>query len=359
MGRIAHIELHCLRIPLVVPYTLSITRIDAFDTLLVEMHDDAGRLGLGEATVLTGYTDETMAQCWSLANTLAAAICGLEFARAMAHLEQHLRRAPFTTTALATAIEMVNTPALLSSSQRREVSLVALVSKHDKTALQREIGVLLEQGYRTFKVKIGFNVDEDLAHVRDVQRVLAGRGAIRIDANQGYTQAQALEFVRRLDPMDIELLEQTCPAGDWDAARAVAAAATVPVMLDESVYGLEDIDRAARLAAADLIKFKLMKAGGLEKLSAAIRRIRALGMRPLLGNGVAADIGCWMEACAAHAEALDNAGEMNGFLKTVDSLVTEPLPVAEGKIIIPEHYWPQLDHQVLARYREQYSERSI
>ena len=37
-------------------------------------------------------------------------------------------------------------------------------------------------------------------------------------------------------------------------------------------------------------------------------------MEPVLGNGVASEIGCWMEACVARS-TIANAGEMNGFLQ--------------------------------------------
>ena len=71
-------------------------------------------------------------------------------------------------------------------------------------------------------------------------------------------------------------------------------------MLDESIYDIADIERAAAEHACAFVKVKLMKFVGLDALAAAIERIRALGMQPVLGNGVACDISCWMEACVAH-----------------------------------------------------------
>ena len=85
-------------------------------------------------------------------------------------------------------------------------------------------------------------------------------------------------------------------------------------MLDESIYGPADIERAARLSGVGLIKLKLKKTGSLERLKRGLERIRELGMEPVLGDGVAADIGCWMEACVAR-DTIRNAGELNGFLK--------------------------------------------
>ena len=122
------------------------------------------------------------------------------------------------------------------------------------------------------------------------------------------------------------------------------------MMLDESIYGLADIDRAASLKAAMYIKVKLMKLVTLEALVQAIAHIRARGMRPVLGNGVACDLGCWLEACVA-ARHIDNAGEMNGFLKPHAHLLTQPLTFRDGALWLEPGYTPRLNYAVLERYR--------
>jgi len=123
----------------------------------------------------------------------------------------------------------------------------------------------------------------------------------------------------------------------------------VPMMLDESIYGLDDIDKAARLGAASYLKLKLMKLVTLETLSKAIDRIRELGMKPVLGNCVACDPGCWMEACIA-ARQIDNAGEMNGFLKARSPLIEGSLEFRDGAMQLQPHYVPRLDRAALAAY---------
>ena len=125
-----------------------------------------------------------------------------------------------------------------------------------------------------------------------------GRAKLRIDANQGYSPADGVRFASSLSPNSIELLEQPCHADDWEASAAIAKVSTVPLMLDEFIYGLEDIKRAAALGAR-FVKLKLMKMVSLTALAEGLTLIRDLGMEPVLGNGVASDLGCWMEACVA------------------------------------------------------------
>jgi len=351
MTTISEIVLHRLRVPLTVPYKLSFVELRAFDTILVEVRDDDGRVGYGEATLLTGYTQENVTQSWDLACRLCRNMAGRSAEDIKRRAGEHDTETSFTSTAITTAVEMLEANVLLRSGKRTEVPLLALLYGENEARLADEIRNHLAHGYKTFKVKVGFHVDRDLTRVRLIQKLVAGRGRIRIDANQGYSRTQASRFASALDPQDVELLEQTCRAGDWEAAESVARVSTVPMMLDESIYTLDDVERAAQLGAAAYIKFKLMKAGGCDKLARALGRIRELGMTPVLGNGVACDIGCWMEARVA-AALVDNAGEMNGFLKTAHSLLENPMPVESGAVVLDADYWPRLDRTALERYTQ-------
>lgn len=345
MSRIAEIDLRRLEVPLAVPYKLAFGDVRAFDVILVELLDDNGRRGLGEATILEGYTNESVDGAWTRARALAEEAIGAETEAARQRIAQHHSEAPFTVSALTTAIEMAEGAPDLAHAGRRRLPLLAVANATRPDELEREIECLLEQGYTTLKVKVGFDIEPDLARVARIHRIAAGRATLRLDGNQGYDRADAIRFATTVDPDGIELFEQPCPAGDWEAAEAVAAVAGVPMMLDESIYDESDIERAAELGAATYIKLKLMKAGGLARLDAQLGRIRELGMVPVVGNGVATEISCWMEACVAYRH-LDNAGEMNGFLKPARRIVEAPLTVERGALVLEPGYRPRLANGV-------------
>ncbi|MDP6390563.1 MAG: enolase C-terminal domain-like protein [Alphaproteobacteria bacterium] len=339
------LSVHQLELPLTTPYHLALGDVTEFETIVVEANDGEGGAGFGEATVLTGYTAETIAQAWTVATTLAEEAVGLATEDAIALFGKSFHAAPFTVTALTTALEMLEGHEVLYESG--PVPLLALVNETEPAAIEREVEARIGAGYGTLKVKVGWEVAADLKRVAVIQKAVAGRAAIRIDANQGYSQTDAITFVSGLTPDGVELVEQTCAAGDWEAAQAVHAVAEVPIMLDESIYDLDDIDRAAELEAADYIKLKLMKAGGLTRLADGLQRIRDNGMKPVLGNGVASDLGCWMEACVAR-RAIDNAGEMNGYLKIPDQLLATPLVTEGGALLLGGDATPALNAAALA-----------
>ena len=318
-------EAWLLRLPLVTPYRLAFGPVEALDTVIVRVDG-----GFGEATLLTGYTDETIEGTWAMVKELLAAPGHID-----ARLAAMERTHPFLVTAFRTALEM---PAL-SLDQEAHVPILGLLQD------VKEVDALLAQGYRTLKVKVGFDPAQDARIVAAAQEAVAGRARLRIDANQGFSADEAIDFVSRLSNASIELFEQPCDKDDWGAHLKVVPVARdrgIALMLDESIYTEREIERVAELRAAAFVKVKLMKFTSVARLEAAIARIRALGMTPVLGNGVATDLGCWMEACVA-ARCIDNAGEMNGFLKPASRLLRDPLVFKDGSIEIPARWQPRVD----------------
>jgi L-alanine-DL-glutamate epimerase-like enolase superfamily enzyme len=128
MNRFARIRLHRLEVPLRTPYKLAFGLLRHFDTLLVEVEDDAGRQGYGEATVLTGYTDETVDGSWIRMRQWAQESVAVSPAQARNRLLQRVDEAPFAVTGLVTAIEMMLGDATLSLSAAASVPLLGMVN---------------------------------------------------------------------------------------------------------------------------------------------------------------------------------------------------------------------------------------
>lgn len=319
--------------------------------MLVRITLDTGATGWGEATLLTGYTDETIGGTWAKIAEMMAS----EPALLGRWLDALDASHPFLTTALRTAAEMASGSRLLAvggtDAAPVRVPILGLLQGDSAKRIEEEVEHLIDSGYTTVKLKVGFDAVRDARNVAAAQRALGGRARLRLDANQGFSAADACTFVERVDPEGIELFEQPCAAGDWSAHMTVVRIARergLALMLDESIYSLREIERAAALQAAEFIKVKLMKFNSLARLDAAIARIGELGMTAVLGNGVANELGCWMEACIA-ARRIGTAGEMNGFLKPRDRLFVRPLRFRGGAIELVGREPPQIDTDLLAR----------
>lgn len=342
----AQIVVRQISSPLVTPYKLSSGDLECFDPFIIQVQDAGGHSGWGECLIVPGYTEETVEGSWEAATAIARALVQTGPVEIASVIEQHARGLPGIASTFHSAFDMLGKHERLFMQEEAVVPLLAPCQGEDPGELREEIEALLEQGYRTLKVKVGFDWREDLERVEIIQRLLASRGKIRLDANRGFNPQDGIAFGSRLAPQDIELFEQPCASEDWQANARVAEVSTVPVMLDESIYGLSDIERAGALPNVQFVKLKLKKMGTSEQLLYGLERIRALGMTPVLGDGVSCDLGCWLEACIAH-RAIDNAGEMNGFLKTRFSLFENPMPFTNGAIHLPAGYWPVVDEDRL------------
>jgi L-alanine-DL-glutamate epimerase-like enolase superfamily enzyme len=347
-ARLSQIVLRRLRLPLITPYRLSYRTFEEFEPILVEVRDDSGRSGFGEGHISPGSSSETRAGGWAFAQRLATAIYGLSPAEAIARVDAELHLSPVAATALSTAIEMLEGHPLLEVPEPVRLPLLSPVNGLDPREIEKEISQKLEQGFRTFKVKVGKDVGADLERLVAIQSAVAGRATLRVDANRGFEKQQAVRFASRINPSGVELFEQPCAAEDWEANAAVARASTVPVMLDEPICAIDDIERAARIDGVGFVKLKLKRFGGLSRLHAALQRARDRGLEPVLGDGLGSEPMCWMEACAARS-AIDNAGEFNGFLKPSERIFKLPLGFDNGDLLLSAGPRPELDPQQLAK----------
>jgi len=324
-----------------------------FDPILVESWDREGRTAWGEGHISPGYSDETVAGGFEFCKTLAGKMVGRSASEAKSLAQARRHESPVAASALITAVEALEGNPLLSLTEDVTLPLLTPFHATEPGAIEDEVEERLTQGFRTLKVKVGKDWRADLIRVAQIRDTVKGRAVIRLDANRGFSREDGLSFARGLEPEGIELFEQPCAAADWEANGKVAADSKMPVMLDESIYGLTDIERAGLMQGVGFVKLKLKKMGGLENLRAGLARIRALGMEPVLGDGVAADIGCWMEACVARLGrdgGITNAGECNGFLKTQTSLFTNPISFANGALHLPAGYCPDIDREALANH---------
>ncbi|WP_442595193.1 mandelate racemase/muconate lactonizing enzyme family protein [Parapusillimonas sp. JC17] len=347
--KVEEITLYQVRVPLKVPYVVSTRTITEFDPIIVSVRSGDGEIGWGEALIAPGYTSETVEGAWQFCVDIAETFAGKGGVEFRAGVTERLPASPGAASALLAALDMLEHSPVLFTDKALRIPLLAPLQGHSAAEINDEVDRLIERGFATLKVKVGFDWKQDLDRVELIQRVSAGRVSLRLDANRSFREADAIAFAERLDPADIELFEQPCGSADWSANTAVAARSKVPVMLDESIYGMDDVRRAAMIEGVKFIKLKLKKIGSVDMLCAALDEIRKLGMTPVLGDGVALEIGCWMEACVA-ASKIDNAGEMNGFLKAQDRFFEEPLRFARGAVEIPAGFHPRINHDALAHY---------
>ena len=348
------VSAYWVRAPLSRPYGLSFGTLTAFDLLIVRLVDSSGRIGYGESCPVPPYSHESAEEVWRRLIETLPTLPGEDVNGALSRLESRADSTEsFAYVAVSTALESLAHPP--QSRSDLTVPIVGTVLTHDIEDLPAEVERLLDEGYRTLKVKVGFDPADDLAAVALIKRCSAGSAALRLDANEAWNFEQTSAFLRKIDPNGIELLEQPFPRDRWDWVSAIKGIGSVPLMLDESISGDESIERAAQ-AGADIIKLKLMKVGTRSVLRQRIRHAQDLGLGVVIGNGVAGVVDNWYEAlCAA---GTGRAGEMNGNLKIADSVFDCRPYMENGNLKFPAGFDLKVDEAELSERsmrRVQYS----
>lgn len=184
---------------------------------LVALESADGATGYGEIAPLPGFSLENMESALANARHVVAALKKSEFTldaepygprpwdRTFASVRFGIETAILHLHAQAEGKSLAR---LLNPRCRDAVSLNALLlgSRDD---VVEQAARRLDEGYRTFKLKIGrASVDEDLATVQAVREAIGDAATLRLDANQAWVYSDALRFARGLAGCPIQYVEE-------------------------------------------------------------------------------------------------------------------------------------------------------
>ena len=296
--------------------------------LLVEAEAD-GRVGLGEAAPILRYGEDRESAARAVDEMAGRIGDARTFTLAA-------RRAAVPSQASAEAAVDMALHDL--AGQRMQVPLYELLGLDPADTPQTSFTIGLDTpevvaakvreawSYPILKVKMGSDDDRAvLEAVRDVTD-----RPLRVDANEGWTPAGAVERLAWLAKLGVELVEQPLPAGMIAETRELRRLSPLPFYADESVHRAADIPALA--GAFDGINIKLMKCGGIAEALRMIAVARAHGMKVMLGCMIESSIAI---TAAAHISPLVDTADLDGNL-LLDSDPYAGATVRAGRIVLPE-----------------------
>jgi L-alanine-DL-glutamate epimerase-like enolase superfamily enzyme len=180
------------------------------------------------------------------------------------------------------------------------------------------------------KIKLGSDGEVDVARVAAI-RAARPDAALRIDANAGWTLDEALRYVKLLEPYDLEMIEQPLGRNEHAGMGLVQAETPIPVVADESVQTMEDIEKLGA-AGVQGINLKLMKVGGLTNGLKILKRARELNMKVLLGCMIETSIGT---TAMAHLSGLADWLDLDAPILVTDDPFDGIQYGADAEVIVP------------------------
>ena len=286
--RVVELEARHVRIPLRRKVThASHTRTDT-DNVVVRCVLSDGTVGFGEGVPRDYVTGETIDSSIDLLkrSDLASQLPGCDDFIRVVHAAENLKLAPvpgddrmIRGNAARCAVELavldafgrafgeplMNVTRILAPElyQPREAVQYSGIIGNPRGWKARVYPLVYRlAGFKQVKLKVGIPGTDDVKRTRRTRRWLGGKIDLRIDANEAWTVAEAADRIQALQPFGITSVEQPVPHEDAAALAELRKQINTPVMLDESLCGEVDAERAVRGGWCDLFNLRLSKCGG-------------------------------------------------------------------------------------------------
>jgi L-alanine-DL-glutamate epimerase-like enolase superfamily enzyme len=327
--------------PLEEPYAITYQYSDTAHNVFVVLETDTGIRGFGCSAPDADVTGETLEAATAAVKATLPALHGEDpsaWRSVMAHLEPTLGGCPSARWAFEMALlDVVGKKAgmplwrLFGGARARILTSMTIGILPEQETIDRAKR-WVRRGFRCLKLKTGRDWRADLLRVTRVREAVGPSIALRLDPNQGYSVAEAIEFARAAAPLGVEVYEQPTVVTDRAALAQVTAQSPLPVMADESLLGAPDLLEMVTARAVKQINVKLMKVGGYSRGQDLVALART--------GGLAVMIGCYDESVLGIAAGLHFAlaegvqfADLDGHIGLQSDPATGGFTLVEGELV--------------------------
>lgn len=195
-----------------------------------------------------------------------------------------------------------------------------------------------DEGFRAFKLKVGFGAERDVANLRALRELLGPDATLMVDANQAWTPDEVADMSHRLAEFRPAWLEEPIAAdhslADWGR---IARQSPIPLAAGENMRGEQQFTDAIDCGAFSVIQPDLGKWGGFSGCLPVARQAMDKGRMfcpHWLGGGIGLLASMHLKAAvggAGYVEVDSNPNPLRELLAT-------PYPaVNEGAVILSDH----------------------
>lgn len=212
----------------------------------------------------------------------------------------------------------------------------------DKVAAEAKS--LIAEGFRAIKIRLGYpRAQDDLAAVCAVRDAVGQGIVLMADYNQSLSVVEAKRRVEVLAETDLEWIEEPTTAHDYIGHAQIRQHSPIAIQLGENAWGSDDIHKALRAQASDLIMPDAMKIGGVTGWLEAAALAAAQGM-PMSSH--------LFPEISAHLLAVSPTAHWLEYVDWAAPLLKQPVEVTQGMLQATEvpGVGIEWDEQAVSRY---------
>lgn len=346
--KIKSIEPIAISLPMLKPVIMATEQVHRAENVLVRIETDDGTVGWGEAASAPGMTGDTLESIVAAVHFFEPVLRGRDaqdIEGAMTAMERRMYGNGGAKAAVEIALyDLVGRAsrkpvhALLGEKVRSRMPLLGMIGGGSFQGDLDEAEKKKSAGFTVFKVKVGVDTAaKDAERTRAVCKVLGSGMIISADANQGFSTAQAIEYVRGVKGAGVNFLEQPVVDDLGEMAKVAAIDGSIAIGADEGIHSLADIQSHHDRGAARGVSLKAIKLGGLTNLVAAGRLCGKLGM----SVNLSCKTGESSVACAAALHAASVIPNIDWALTLTHTalgadVTAHPIPTAHGHVFMTE-----------------------
>ena len=187
-----------------------------------------------------------------------------------------------------------------------------------------------DRGFHGVKIKVGFDLDQDLRIVRAVRRELGKDFIVMTDANQGYSLDVALQAAAAFADAGAFWLEEPLFVEDVEGHAVLRERGKVPIAVGENLHSCAAFRDFVVSGAADFLQPDVARAGGISE----IKKIAAMAAKHKVpvsfhtwGDGVALAASVHLAAALQDCIVMELDYTYNPFR---EELLREPFEVHGG-----------------------------
>lgn len=309
--KIARIFAHRVELPLVEgSYKWSGGKsVSVFDSTIVGVETDCGRVGYGEVCplgpfYLPAYAAGVRAGLLELGPHLIG-YDPRELGKLNHRMDAALKGHPYVKSGIDIACwdilgQVTGLPicTLMGGRFGDSIRLYRAISQLPPDEMAANVASYRDQGYTRFQLKVGGDPDQDIERIRQARACLRPTDRLVADANTGWTQHEAVRVVRAIRDLDV-YIEQPCLS--YEECLAVRRQTDHPFVLDENVDSLDMLLRAKADLAMDVVNLKISKLGGLTRTKQVRDLCVSMGIAMTLEDSWGGDITTAAIAHLAHS----------------------------------------------------------
>lgn len=276
---------------------------DASEFVIVRLITDDGIEGVGEATVTPRWSGETVWGTSAIILRLFAPILTGMSCRELDELESVMNQLAVGNWFAKSAIEMACWDILGKAAGKPVFELLGgrvrdltIRNRFSLGAYAPEIAAqraerLVADGFTTIKVKVGGDPHLDLARVSAVREAIGTKTDLTIDANGGWDFEKASLFLSQAEPLEILLVEQPLPRGDYTETKRLKDRFGIRILADESCFDEVQLRELIHHQSCDAVTLYPGKQGGIRRAKRMAELASAHNIPCTIGSNLEWDIG--------------------------------------------------------------------